>query len=223
MSSSAPHPTCSVAVPHLACNDNNTTVHKAACAVRWETCADVCNITAHQQVFGGHAGGVGQRGAQLAALGVRVDVGERQGAERLAHFRRRPIRVLIGVQLDDVLRRAAQPLRQHLKRLDGRVGRQAEQVGAQEGPRGIAGGRGGAVLRPLRRRCGVHADGAPGAAVPAGETDVTAACGISAGSPASGVHGAGAKLQNQLSLVAARSADANPDAMSTMMNTEAIK
>eukprot|EP00955_Chlamydomonas_euryale_P111395 366062-Chlamydomonas_euryale.AAC.2 len=93
------------------------------------TCPHACLawlVDTHQQVLLGDIVHLRERTAQRASLRVRIHVWEAHRAECLSDLRRRPVRVFVRVQLDDVLWLAAVALRQHLERLDWGVGRQLE-------------------------------------------------------------------------------------------------
>ena len=66
------------------------------------------------QALGGNAGVLGQGGSRCALGGVRIDAVAGEGAQHLLDQRRGPVRVLVGVELDDALDRAPEPLRQEL-------------------------------------------------------------------------------------------------------------
>ena len=55
------------------------------------------------------------------------------GGQSLQHRRRGPIRIFIGVQLDDLIGGQTQPLAQHLKGQDRRICLQRGQLWAEQG------------------------------------------------------------------------------------------
>jgi hypothetical protein len=71
-------------------------------------CADL--LGARQDVLHRRAVHLGQLLPQRAALGIGVDVREGEGAERLRHLWRRPVWVLVGVELHYVPGVAPEPL-----------------------------------------------------------------------------------------------------------------
>ena len=67
-----------------------------------------------------------------AAFRVGVDVQVRRFGQSFSHQGRRPVRILIGVQLDDRFRPAAQLLGQNLKRQNRGIGFQLADVGPDQ-------------------------------------------------------------------------------------------
>jgi hypothetical protein len=71
------------------------------------TRATVTTATPHQQVLHWDVVPLPQCCAQPPRLWIGVDVGKGHAGERLRHLWRRPVRVFVRVQLDNVLRAAA--------------------------------------------------------------------------------------------------------------------
>ena len=86
---------------------------------------------ARHEVVDGRAGVLGEGLAHLALGRVRVDVVGVLG-KGLRHLGRRAVGVLVAVDLDDLVRRDAQPLSRDVRRVHGRVGRHLPQVGLEE-------------------------------------------------------------------------------------------
>ncbi len=89
-----------------------------------------------------NAQSLGQGATQLALPGVGVEVQRIEAGQGLPRPRRRPVGVLVAVQLDDGLGRQAQLPRHHLRRVYGLVALHLPQVGAGQGRQaGFAHGR----------------------------------------------------------------------------------
>ena len=71
--------------------------------------------------------------ARGALVGVGVDVVRGLGADGLERLRRRAVRVLVAVELDDGVAGDAEALGEHVGRLDRHVAGEVEQVRADEG------------------------------------------------------------------------------------------
>ena len=88
---------------------------------------------AREDGLGRHTGIIGERRAQLAVLRVGINVREGQIGKGSAHTWGRPVWILVGVQLDDLIRPAPEPLREHLEWKYGRIRLQSGYVASHSG------------------------------------------------------------------------------------------